>query len=70
MLFQGRSEATKEAFYTALLVEMERIGVMAQDLEFVFIETPRQDWLIGGKSGNELDLTYRVEGLSSSFERL
>lgn len=62
VLFAGRSVETKKAFYRVLLEELASCGVDAADVELTFIETPRHDWLIRGKPGDELELTYRVEG--------
>lgn len=61
VLFEGRTVGTKRAFYAALLEKMAGIGVTAQDLEFVFIETPRHDWLIRGVPADELELNYDVD---------
>jgi hypothetical protein len=62
VLFEGRSVAVKKQFYRRLLEELERSpGISAHDVEMTFIETPRSDWLIRGKPGDELDLTYEVE---------
>jgi hypothetical protein len=62
LLFEGRSVETKKAFYRALLPALERAaGILPDDIELTFIETPRHDWLIRGRPGDELDLPYRVE---------
>lgn len=62
MMFEGRSVATKKAFYRTLLSRMQGdVGIKAQDIELTFIETPRHDWLIRGHAGDELKLDYPVQ---------
>jgi len=62
MLFEGRPVETKKAFYEGLIAGLEgSVGVTSNDIEMTFIETPRHDWLIRGRPGDELELTYRVE---------
>jgi hypothetical protein len=62
LLFEGRSVETKKAFYRALLPALEdAAGIAPDDIELTFIETPRHDWLIRGRPGDELNLSYRVE---------
>lgn len=62
MMFEGRPSATIKAFYERLLDNMEAdCGVMAQDIELVFTESPRRNWLIRGMPGDELDLNYRID---------
>jgi hypothetical protein len=62
LLFEGRSVATKKAFYRLLLTELQdAVGISAQDIELTLIETPRHDWLIRGKPGDELELPYAVD---------
>lgn len=61
-MFEGRSVATKKAFYDAMFGALEaELALTAQDLEIVLVETPRHDWGIRGLPGDELTLTYRVE---------
>lgn len=63
VLFEGRSVGTKKAFYRQLLSSLHaRAGIDAQDIELTLIETPRHNWLIRGMPGDELHLTYQVEG--------
>ncbi len=63
MLFEGRSIETKKRFYQRLLTGLgAEHGISPQDVEMTLIETPRHDWLIRGHPGDELELTYKVEG--------
>jgi len=62
ILFEGRGVETKKRFYHALFEAFERVlGIAANDLEIVLIETPRHDWGIRGLPGDELHLDYRVQ---------
>ncbi|GAB2487756.1 hypothetical protein GCM10027063_31660 [Promicromonospora xylanilytica] len=40
---------------------MPRLGLEAEDLEVVILESPKENWGIRGMSGDELALSYRVE---------
>lgn len=62
VLFAGRSIETKKAFYRSLLSELGADpGIDPVDIEMTFLESPRHDWLIRGRPGDELDLDYTVE---------
>jgi len=37
------------------------LGVAPDDLEIVILESPPENWGIRGRSGDELDLPYRVD---------
>lgn len=61
VLFSGRSPAAKKAFYQGVLTRLGRLGIEAESVEIVLVEAPRENWLIRGTPGDELNLTYRVE---------
>jgi phenylpyruvate tautomerase PptA (4-oxalocrotonate tautomerase family) len=62
LMFEGRTVATKKAFYARLYREFaEQLHIGPQDLEITIVETPRHDWGIRGVAGDELVLAYRVE---------
>ncbi|WP_369069396.1 tautomerase family protein [Kineococcus terrestris] len=62
LMFTGRSVATKKEFYRRLYDDFAgHLGIEPVDLEITLLETPRYDWGIRGRAGDELDLTYRVE---------
>ena len=62
LMFQGRTVATKKAFYQRLYRDFDQhLGIEAIDLEITIVETPRHDWGIRGQTGDELTLTYRVQ---------
>lgn len=60
--FAGRSREAKRALVAAMYDDVApALGLAADDLELVVIESPRENWGIRGRSGDELALTYRVE---------
>ncbi|WP_432570714.1 tautomerase family protein [Kineococcus sp. SYSU DK005] len=62
LMFTGRTVATKKAFYQRLYRDFEaHLGIGATDLEITVVETPRHDWGIRGRAGDELTLSYRIE---------
>ena len=62
LMFEGRLVHTKRAFYARLYEDFEaRLGIEAADLEVAIVETPRHDWAIRGRGGDELELDYQVE---------
>jgi hypothetical protein len=61
VMFEGRSVTTKKAFFTRLYADFtDRLDIDPQDLEISIVETPRHDWGIRGRAGDELILTYDV----------
>ncbi len=60
--FPGRSPEAKRALIRAMYDDVApALGLDADDLELVIIESPRENWGIRGQAGDELALTYRVE---------
>lgn len=61
-MFEGRSIETKKQLLHLL---MERISSQLQislnDIEITIFETPKHNWGIRGKTGDELGLAYKVE---------
>lgn len=61
-LFKGRSEAAKKGLIRLLFERFtQRLGYRVNDLEINLIETPRANWGIRGRPGDELALSYEVE---------
>lgn len=61
-LFEGRTIETRKAFIRALFARFEADKLASpQDLEITLTETPRCNWGIRGKPGDELTLNYKVE---------
>jgi phenylpyruvate tautomerase PptA (4-oxalocrotonate tautomerase family) len=60
--FAGRSPEAKRALVRAMYDDVApALGLDADDLEIVIIESSRENWGIRGQAGDELDLTYRVD---------
>ena len=61
-LFAGRTVETKKAFIRAVFQRLERaVGISPQDVEITIQESPKENWGIRGRSGDELVLNYTVE---------
>ncbi len=61
-MFEGRDPATKKALLKRLMSEIsERLAIPVADIEITLFETPRANWGIRGKTGDELELAYKVE---------
>lgn len=60
--FSGRSRAARRALLAAFFDDVApALGLDADDLEVVIVESPPENWGIRGRSGDELDLPYRVD---------
>ena len=61
-MFEGRSVEAKKALIHAIFERFEaELGITPQDVEITIFETPRHNWGIRGKTGDELALNYKVE---------
>ena len=61
-LFEGRSVETKKALIRLVFERFEReLGIAPQDVEITIHETPKHNWGIRGRPGDELALNYTVE---------
>ncbi len=61
-LFEGRAPATKKALLEALMMEIaEGLEIAVEDVEITLFETPKANWGIRGRTGDELALAYKVE---------
>lgn len=62
VLFEGRSTAAKKRLIELLFATLDAgVGIPPQDVEIVMIESPRVNWGIRGKPGDELTLPYDVD---------
>ena len=60
--FSGRSREAKRALIAAMFDDVAPfLGLAADDLEVVILESPPESWGIRGRSGDELALGYRVD---------
>lgn len=61
-MFSGRTTETKKTLIRAIFERFEaELGIPPQDVEITIHESPRENWGIRGKSGDELTLSYNVE---------
>jgi len=61
-LFEGRSVGAKKSLIRALYTNIEQAcGISPQDIEITLTETPKSNWGIRGKTGDELALGYKVD---------
>ena len=60
-MFSGRSMEAKKALIYALFTSIEQqCGISPQDIEITISETPKENWGIRGRAGDELQLNYQV----------
>ena len=61
-LFEGREPETKKALLEGLMAEISKgLEIAVEDIEITIFETPKANWGIRGRTGDELALTYKVE---------
>lgn len=61
-IFAGRSPATKKRLIQLLFKRLHaELDLAPQDVEITIFETPKSNWGIRGKPGDELELSYTVE---------
>ncbi|ENA36207.1 MULTISPECIES: tautomerase family protein [Pseudomonas] len=60
-MFEGRSVSAKKQLIHLLYKKiMSATGITPQDIEITLFETPKHNWGIRGKPGDELGLSYQV----------
>jgi hypothetical protein len=60
-LFEGRSVESKKKLYQLIFERFEKeLAIHSNDVEITLFETPKYNWGIRGKSGDELALNYKV----------
>ncbi|MFF2450995.1 tautomerase family protein [Isoptericola sp. NPDC058082] len=60
--FAGRSREAKRELIRRVYDDVApALGVAADDVELVVIESPAESWGIRGRSGDELSLSYKVD---------
>jgi phenylpyruvate tautomerase PptA (4-oxalocrotonate tautomerase family) len=61
-MFEGCAPETKKSLLHGLMREVSRgPGISVRDIEITIFETPRANWGIRGKTGDELSLDYKVD---------
>lgn len=62
MMMAGRTEATKKALIQALFQEIAtQLNIAVNDLEVCILEAPPANWGFRGKTGGEINLSYKVD---------
>ena len=61
-MFEGRSIEAKKKLVKLIFENIDReVGIKPQDIEITIFETPKHNWGIRGKCGDELSLSYKVD---------
>jgi phenylpyruvate tautomerase PptA (4-oxalocrotonate tautomerase family) len=61
-MFAGRSLDAKRALYREIVDRLSRLGIPADDITIVVIESPTENWGVrGGTPASEVDLGFTVE---------
>lgn len=61
-MFEGRAKETKKELIRLIFQRFEQeLSIMPQDVEITIHESPKENWGIRGKPGDELTLNYKVE---------
>lgn len=61
-MFEGRSVEARKQLIRTLFERIEsRLAITPADVEITITETPRENWGIRGRTGDELALSYRVD---------
>ncbi len=61
-MFEGRSVNAKKQLIKLIFENVNRdVGIRPQDVEITIFETPKHNWGIRGKPGDELSLDYKVD---------
>jgi hypothetical protein len=60
-LFSGRSAQTKERLHRTIAQNLEAVGVPANEVAVVMIESPRENWSVAGVPSDQVDLGFRVD---------
>jgi phenylpyruvate tautomerase PptA (4-oxalocrotonate tautomerase family) len=60
-MFEGRSVEAKKKLINLLFQRLQSdVGISPQSVEITIFETPKANWGIRGKPGDELQLNYQV----------
>jgi phenylpyruvate tautomerase PptA (4-oxalocrotonate tautomerase family) len=61
-MFEGRSAEAKKRLFNLLFERLHHeLQISPQDVEMTIFETPRANWGIRGRPGDELHLNYNVD---------
>ena len=61
-MIEGRTVETKKRLIKLLMERIhEQLGVPLQDVEVVIYEAPKANWGFRGKTGDEVEINYKIE---------
>ncbi len=60
-IFEGRSTEARKQLIKSIFNNMKKFGIDNIDVEITIFETPMVNWGIRGKTGDELQLNYKVD---------
>ncbi|MCG7409945.1 tautomerase family protein [Paenibacillus sp. ACRRX] len=61
LMFEGRSVETKKRLISMLYQHItEQLDIEMNDIEITIIESPKHNWGIRGRTGDELELAYPI----------
>lgn len=61
LMFEGRSVLAKKRLYQLIFERFEsQLGISRIDVEIIITDSPRHNWGIRGKPGDEIELNYKV----------
>lgn len=62
MMIEGRAVETKKQLIRLLFQRIhDELGIALQDIEIAIMEAPKHNWGFRGKTGDEVELTYKIE---------
>mgnify|MGYP002630645177 CR=1 FL=1 len=62
IMMEGRTVATKKNLIQSLFANIEKeLNIGKTDIEICIIESPACNWGFGGMSGDEIELSYKIE---------
>jgi phenylpyruvate tautomerase PptA (4-oxalocrotonate tautomerase family) len=61
-MFEGRSMDAKRRLYQALVANLGKLGIPAEDVKVLLREIPAENWGVrGGKPASEVDLGFKID---------
>jgi 4-oxalocrotonate tautomerase family enzyme len=61
-MIEGRTVETKKQLIRTLFERINgEVSISLQDIEICILEAPKHNWGFRGKTGDEVELTYRIE---------
>lgn len=62
MMIEGRTVETKKQLIRLLFERINgELGISLQDIEIAIMEAPKHNWGFRGKTGDEVEINYKIE---------